>query len=217
MTRRAVLVLSPHPDDESLGCGGTIRLLTRAGVPVDVAFLTRGELGRELPEMASAADRGELAERRSREAAEACRTLGVRAWEFLGGSDGRLAEEPHLAEVIAARVRAGDYNRIFCPWPGESHPDHTATYRLWCRALHTLEGQFLTWLYEVWTPLVPNCLVPIDETIAEKQAAVAEHASQLACRDYWSAFHGLASYRGLACHPSRYAEAFVVRERRELA
>jgi LmbE family N-acetylglucosaminyl deacetylase len=38
-----VIVLAPHPDDETLGCGGTIRLLIEAGKEVKVVFLTSGE------------------------------------------------------------------------------------------------------------------------------------------------------------------------------
>lgn len=216
MSRQSVLVLAPHPDDESLGCGGTIRLLTRSGVPVDVAFMTRGELGLEVPDAASPTDQQQLADCRTREAVEACRLLGVRDYFFLGGSDGRLAEQDHLADVIANRLRAGGYTRIFCPWSGEAHPDHVATYHHCRRALHKVGGQILTWLYEVWTPMQPNFVVPIDETMADKEAAISQHVSQLACRDYHTAFRGLASYRALASHPSRYAEAFLVRECGEL-
>lgn len=212
MSPQSVLVLAPHPDDESLGCGGTIRLLTRSGVPVDVGFLTRGERGLEVPDMATPVDQQMLAEQRAREAAEACACLGVRSHFFLGGHDGRLAEQAHLADVIANQLHMGGYTRIFCPWPGESHPDHVATYQHCRQAMHKTRGQILLWLYEVWTPLVPNCVVPIDDTMADKEAAIARHVSQLACRDYHTAFRGLASYRALASHPSRFAEAFLVRE-----
>ena len=38
-----ILVLAPHPDDETLGCGGTIRLLRKAKKQVKVIFLTSGD------------------------------------------------------------------------------------------------------------------------------------------------------------------------------
>jgi LmbE family N-acetylglucosaminyl deacetylase len=213
MSSQTVLVLSPHPDDESLGCGGTIRLLALAGIPVDVVFLTRGELGTEAPAAATPEAQHDLAGRRSLEAGEACRRLGVRGHAFLDGADGQLAEQPHLAGALADRLKAGGYTRVFCPWPGEAHPDHAATYDLLRRALPLTAGPVQVWLYEVWTPLRPSVSVPIDDTMADKEAAIRRHISQLACRDYLAAFRGLAAYRALSCPPCRFAEAFVVLDR----
>ena len=42
MTPRAVLVVAAHPDDEALGCGGTIAKLAGAGATVCVAFIADG-------------------------------------------------------------------------------------------------------------------------------------------------------------------------------
>ena len=67
----SIVVLSPHPDDESLGCGGTVRLLTTAGVRVEVVYLTRGELGGEDPAALSADAQAQLARRRTVEAMDA--------------------------------------------------------------------------------------------------------------------------------------------------
>ena len=58
------------------------------------------------------------------------------------------------------------------------------------------------WLYEVWTPMLPNTLVPIDATISYKQVAIERHRSQLKVLDYRAAFLGLAAYRALFCTDS---------------
>lgn len=207
---QTILVLSPHPDDETLGCGGTIKLLTDAGAAVDVLYLTRGELGVEAPETTTAESRQQLAETRAREAREACRLLGVRQVDFLDGADGRLAEHLAVSDELRRRLREGRYNRVFCPWPGDHHPDHIATFGFLRQALGAGFPSLQVWLYEVWAPLRPTICVPIDPTIEAKLAAIRAHRSQLECLDYWNAFRGLAAYRSLFCPGARFAEAFIV-------
>lgn len=204
-----ILVLAPHPDDECLGCGGTVKLLTQAGLQVDVILLTRGENGLDAPQQQPPSVHDQLAVTREREARAACAVLGVRNVEFMTGIDGGLSHQPHLVKPLASLLQAGNYQRVFAPWYGESHPDHVATFRLLQRALAESSLRPAIWLYEVWTPLVPTDHVPIDATMPAKREAIQQHQSQLDCLDYLSAFVGLAAYRALACPPSRYAEAFL--------
>ncbi len=68
MTPKNILVLAPHPDDESLGCGGTIKLLTQAGMQVDVLLMTRGENGLDAPGHQPADEHEQQAARREAEA-----------------------------------------------------------------------------------------------------------------------------------------------------
>lgn len=206
---KTILVLAPHPDDESLGCGGTVKLLTQAGMQVDVILMTRGENGLDAPSQQPAPVHEQLAATREREVRAACEVLGVRDVQFMTGIDGGLIHQPHLVKPLASLLQAGNYQRIFAPWYGEAHPDHVATFRLMQRALAESSLRPAIWLYEVWTPLVPTDHVPIDATMAAKRAAIEQHRSQLDCLDYLSAFVGLAAYRALACPPSRYAEAFL--------
>jgi hypothetical protein len=80
-------------------------------------------------------------------------------------------------------------------------------------ALADITTPLQIWLYEVWTTLVPTICVPIDGTIATKVEAIRAHRSQLAVFDYLTAFQGLATYRGLCCAGSRFAEAFIATDR----
>jgi LmbE family N-acetylglucosaminyl deacetylase len=209
---RPVAVISPHPDDESFGCGGTIKHLTQSGVAVDVIYMTCGELGFEAPEAVTAKMKRRLAETRMAEAHAACEVLGVRKVHVLHGADGQLPDQPFLARELADILLAQPYQRVFCPWVEEAHADHRATFLWTDTALATIGSAPDLWLYEVWSPLRPNTFVPIDGTIESKRAAIACHRSQLAMIDYYEAFIGLASYRAVFCPPTRFAEAFLVRE-----
>jgi len=213
--RQEVLVLAPHPDDETFGCGGTIRMLADRGVAVDVAFLTRGEHGLE-GSNGSETEHQKLAETRSQEAQNACNVLGARSVFFLGGSDMRVSEEPELAADIAQVLNQAAYQRIFCPWPHDAHSDHQATFQHLREAVIATNKNFSFWLYEVWKPLPANTFVPIDLTIDSKRQAIDQYESQLAQLDYREAFLGLAAYRGLFCPPSKFAEAFLVCDRDEM-
>jgi len=212
-----VLVLAPHPDDETFGCGGTVCMLTESGVIVDVAFLTRGEQGIDIgaaePSVGASRQLGEV---RSHEARAACDVLGVRNVVFLGGSDTRLSEEPQLASSITELLRSGNYQRVFCPWPQDAHDDHRATFAHLRRAIGESDCNPAFWLYEVWKPLPANTYVPIDRTIETKRKAIDQYQSQLPQLNYREGFLGLAAYRSLFCPGSSYAEAFLVCDRREM-
>ena len=214
--RRNVLVLAPHPDDETFGCGGTIRMLTEGGVAVDVAFLTRGEQGVEEGVAATEETRRRMAETRTREAQAACQILGVQSVHFLNGHDTCLGDEPQLARAIARLLDACDYQRVFCPWPHDSHDDHRATFALLRSAVAQSRTSATFWLYEIWKPLPANTFVPIDRTWEAKQQAIEQYRSQLDQLNYREGFLGLAAYRSLFCPSSRYAEAFLVCDAREI-
>lgn len=157
---RPVAVISPHPDDESLGCGGTIKHLTQSGIPVDVIYMTRGELGFEAPETVTEAMKQSLAKTRMAEAHIACEVLGVRQVHLLTGADGQLLDQPFLARELAGILLKQPYERVFCPWGEEAHTDHRATF-LWTDAALSVVGSAPDlWLYEVWTPLHPTLLSP---------------------------------------------------------
>lgn len=209
---RDVLVLAPHPDDETFGCGGTIRHLANHGATVDVAFMTRGEQGFPSGRVGSPAAQAALAEQREREGRAACELLGVANVHFLGGSDGRLAHQPEMATAISRLLTQRNFARVLCPWGQDNHLDHRATYHWLRQALAASRVDCDVWLYEVWSPLPPNLVLPIDATMPAKLAAIDVYRSQLQCLNYRQAFVGLAAYRGLLCPPAGYAEAFVTCE-----
>ena len=211
-----VLVLAPHPDDESIGCGGSIHGLVQAGVPVRVCFLTDGAQGdpalRALAAGSAVRRSGEaaLAQRRR---AEALAVLGVKHHDFFGAPDGALGDAVQaLAPKLAAVLDDWRPDTVMLPFFTDRHSDHHAASHCLAaavqrageaRAPHTCLG------FELWSPILANVVVDIGSCLDTKRRAIACHASQLKDVDYWQAVEGLNRYRALsALLPGGHAEAF---------
>mgnify|MGYP002757892363 FL=1 len=91
---RHVLVIFPHPDDETFSSAGTIASYIDAGVPVTYACLTLGQMGRNLgnPPFAT---RESLPNIRERELEDACRAIGITDLRKMGLRDKTVEFEPH--------------------------------------------------------------------------------------------------------------------------
>jgi len=144
-----LMCVHPHPDDESIACGGVIHRAITEGRHVTVVTCTRGEAG----EILSGIDIGEeaLTEVRQRELAEALRRLGVTDHHYLGYRDSGMAgtaenDDPdsfHRADVEEAARRLARIIRVVRPDvvvsdPADGsygHPDHVKAYVVTSRAV----------------------------------------------------------------------------------
>ena len=200
-----VLVIAPHPDDEAIGCGGTIHLHVQRGDRVVAVFLTSGELG--LKHLAR-----EVAwKTREREAHRAAKILGLAEMHFLRQPDWFLGE--HIDAAAAALMPIVQREKpgiIYLPHPAEWHPDHQASLPIVRKAMgearHT-SAELRS--YEVWTPLgAYDHVENIDAVMTHKLKAVRAHTSQMKEFAYARAVTGLNQYRGVIAGRCRYAEVF---------
>lgn len=173
-----VLVVAPHPDDETFGCGGLIATLRARGVPVTVLTVSDGA--------ASHPGAPVLAGLRRAEQAAAVAELGVAdppAW--LGLPDGGLAERADEIERGLTPL-LGDVDLVVGPWARDGHPDHevvgeavaTVARRRGCRAL-----AYPVWWWRWGEPddLAPERAVRVDLAAAAhaaKRAAMARFPTQ---------------------------------------
>jgi len=131
-----LLAVLAHPDDETLGNGGTIARYAREGVDVHLVTATRGERGRFRGEKDGPDHPGSEALARLREAElqAAAQVLGVRSVEILGYGDGVLDRVPApeaIARIAAAIRRVRPQVVItFGPEGAYGHPDHIAICQL---------------------------------------------------------------------------------------
>lgn len=129
---RLMCVLA-HPDDESLGSGGTIAKYSREGIQTFVVTATRGERGRygDAPESPGPDTVGRAREAELRAAAK---ELGVREVVFLDYHDGDLDRAPvaEAAGKIASHIRRIRPQVVltFAPDGAYGHPDHIAISQL---------------------------------------------------------------------------------------
>ncbi len=198
------LVIAPHPDDETLGCGGTIALLSRRGATTAVCCVTDGEAVAE-----RWSERAGTARQRRSEARDACRILGVSEQpRFLGRPNEALAEDldglTHDLQTVIDEVRPG---AVMVPWPLDGHPDHRAVARAVSQS--QLSSGVEIWAYEVWTPLWANRLVEIGDVIDVKKAAIDCHRADRNLDPDIAL--SLNRYRSAAGQTSStHAEAFLV-------
>lgn len=185
-----VLILAPHPDDESLGCGGLIADCQARGQPVYVVVLTDGA-GSHPKSRAYPAAR--LTALRAEETRTAMAALGLppERVEFVGLPDGHapLHGRRFAATVqrLVAYAKARGIGTICTTWGGDPHHDHQAAYRLGRAVAAAMQVKLFC--YPVWGWMLPaHAWVPagptrgarlnIAEHVAAKQQAIACHRSQ---------------------------------------
>jgi LmbE family N-acetylglucosaminyl deacetylase len=202
---KRVLVLAPHPDDETLGCGGSLRILRNEGRAVMVLFLTKGEKAVDDPE-----NRERHAAEREREARKALEILGISEFAFLGFPDrGLLARFGELRERVISRVDSFGPDCVYSPSPIELNPDHRAAAAL-AGELKKTHGTTIAF-YELVTPIRPNILIDVSTVYSYKEEAMKAYESQLKITDYLYLISSLNAYRTMTLgRGTRHAEAFWI-------
>jgi LmbE family N-acetylglucosaminyl deacetylase len=180
---KRLLIISPHPDDESIGCGGLL-LRHRSLAEVHLLSLFRGEKGGQLPNTEWRDDpeyKAALAALRFREFCDSGLKLGATSIRQLGLPDGTL---PSIADAQRLRDAVVKTNPdvVLLPWLLDAHGDHRAANVLYSWACADLQCTVLG--FEVWSMLHPNAFVDISEYLADKLALVRTYESQTATIDY---------------------------------
>ncbi len=148
MFRQPALIVAPHPDDETLGCGGTIALKRRAGADVTIVFVSDGTASH-----AGRIDEPALREMRRGEARAAGATLGVVADRlvFLGLPDGHLrSEQAALADRLAELIGQSAARQVFAPYRHDTTDDHVVVHAAARSAVGRAGRGVTLYEYPVW-------------------------------------------------------------------
>ncbi|MFC7527331.1 PIG-L deacetylase family protein [Actinoplanes sp. GCM10030250] len=146
---RSLMVIAPHADDETLGCGALIARARARGVPVTVVVATDGRHSTE----SSVLSPDQLAALRTAELAAACTRLGVPDQDVrqLGFADTTLTRNAApLTEAIAALHAERRPEVALVPAVQDDHPDHRAVHHATLRALDAAGHRCLVLAYPVW-------------------------------------------------------------------
>lgn len=224
MSVRNVLCFSPHPDDEILGCGGSLIKALSIGCEVHVCYLSLGEYGN--PKFKPK----QLAAIRKKEALTVSKFLGIPLKNiiFLGIADNQISRHDlkSIKEIIRL-VRIIKPDLVYLPHELEQSFDHSEANGLIMRALDMAGsnnffefGKCAWWVksvlaYEVWTPLERyQYTEDISDFIDKKIGALKIYKSQTSQSGNVSNFVGdngkhLSAYRA-AMTLGDHREAFQV-------
>jgi LmbE family N-acetylglucosaminyl deacetylase len=142
------MIFSPHPDDETLGCGGTIIRKRQEGAAIQIVLMTDGSHSHDrfIPQE-------QLKTLRQQEAIQAAQCLGVTSENviFLDFRDGELASQAEIAaEQVYQLLSQNKPQQVFIPYVRETHPDHLATNKIVLAALKNYPQEVAVYEYPVW-------------------------------------------------------------------
>jgi LmbE family N-acetylglucosaminyl deacetylase len=185
----ALVVVAPHPDDETLGFGATAALLAQRGIDVQVVSVSDGgaAYGDHSP-----FNRFRLERIRSAELGKAARILGIGEPISLALPDGELAgHEGSLADLLIGILDAGPPG-TWCAttWRGDGHPDHEAVGRAAATAVHRTAAVLLEYPVWMWHWATPgDGAVPWERALTVPLTRSAVGRKQLAAQCFRSQFH----------------------------
>lgn len=187
---RAAIVFAPHPDDETLGCGGLLAAYAAAAIPVRVIIVTSGDYG----------EHGKAgAGTRENESRTACSVLGIHNLDFWREPDRGVACDERTVRKAMKDIQRADADLVLTPSIHEIHPDHRATAWIAIEAVRRLVEaghELRVAMYEIGHPLHRiDALVDITPYARLKQEAVDCYASQLDIQPYDEVILALNRYR----------------------
>jgi LmbE family N-acetylglucosaminyl deacetylase len=220
---RTIVIIAAHPDDEVLGCGGTIARLADEGAAIHIAFLADGVFSRAGD---TDAQQAELAARHAA-AQKACGILGAQSVYFGEFPDNRMDTVALLdiikpIEALLAKYRP---DTVFTHHAGDVNIDHRRTHEAVVTACRPQHGHPVKTLlcFEVpssteWQlpgsapAFAPNWFVDISTTLDRKLAALEAYAEELRAWPHPRSLQGvehLAHWRGAIVGVDA-AEAFML-------
>lgn len=191
------LFLSPHPDDETIGCGG---ILLKYPNNFDIVCLTDGSRGTH--------DDKDISQIRRSEFELVMDEIKPSSYEFLNIQDGKLAYN----YTSFSQINIEKYDYIFVPNYFDQHKDHKAVALLLKKLIkeQKYKKSLQIAFYEVWSAFgIANSFVDISGQIETKKKLINMYKSQVEHVDFTGRISALNYYRGMVAL-RQYVEALNI-------
>lgn len=192
-----------------MAMGGTMGWYTKLEHPIIVLTFSHGCCGTNTGEF-----KKELGLRRKREQKAGCNTICSAIQHTAWDLDEKFLLTQELIFSLTETIDELNPDIIYTPSLLESEQDNQTISQALAKALQGLPSPRLRDLYvaqyELWSPLIPNRILNIDDFVDAKTKAIECHESQLLCRDYLEAMKGLNRYRAAILGAGNTAEAFYI-------
>lgn len=193
------LLLSPHADDETIGCGG---LLLKYPSNFNVICLTDGRYYKKSDNI------NELIITRKSEFTSVMQKVNIKNYSFLD------IEDKHLIDnyCVFSKIDISSFDYIFIPNFLDQHRDHKAVTYLLKKLLKksNYSKNLKIGFYEVWSTLsIPNFYVDISDLAQNKAELISIYKSQEDIISYSDKILGLNAFRGLTVS-RQYVECYTI-------
>jgi LmbE family N-acetylglucosaminyl deacetylase len=176
-----VLVLSPHPDDELIGCGGTLLGLAAAGASIHVVQMTEGMTCQALKDVDEKTRRGI----RWKEAEAVAKRFGFTGHYWKTGNMGNLEANAQNHKKLSAMLVKLQPSLIFIPSVADLHPEHRIAHQIFQATKHHLPKSCRILEYPVWGFLPkPNIAVDVTAHYSQVLDALYLYKTAMKAVDY---------------------------------
>lgn len=214
-----VLIIAAHPDDEALGCAGTMAKYISAGSNVHVAFMTNGVSSRNLNLIDEAKDRKKASH-------EATQILGVSSTCYFDFPDNKMDSIALIDVVnsIEGLITELKPDVIYTHHVGDLNVDHQITCKATITACRPQPGLTVKeifsfevlsstdWQVSEYLPFTPNIFIDISEQIEIKKEALKAYSDEMRQSPHSRSIDNVIRLNALRGNSVglRYAEAFCL-------
>lgn len=202
---KKIVVLAPHPDDETIGAGGYLQYAKKYN-KITVIFITDGSKGYN-----EKYGKEVICSQRMDEAKQVCADLGAESI-FLEFKDKRFQIDEKHIEKLDSILHQQQPDIVMLPHIKEYHRDHVYVNYLLCNcSIMCARNISRVFLYEVWTPLLPNRIINITDVFQNKIDMAGIYKSQTESLPYIEMIHCMNRYRSmiLPLPKYQYMEAYL--------